>query len=214
MRRAFTLLGVVVLSLATQSSPVAQTLGETELLQRLSAQPSEIANYLELVKLYTNARRFDDAEQMLTQAMGVLRRARIAPIPPQAAAGVSGGFVGGVPAGVAGGTTTSSQRRELLGPGIDAPLRIGGDIKEPKKLKNVPPIYPIEAQAAKIQGIVIIEAIIAKDGTVRDARILRSIPVLDEAAITAVRQWEFTPTFLNGVPVEVVMTVTVNFTLS
>jgi len=214
MRRALTLLGVVVLSLATQSSPVAQTLSETELLQRLSAQPAEITNYLELVKLYTNARRFDDAEQMLTQAMGVLRRARIAPIPPQTTPGIPGGFVGALPAGVAGGATTSSPRRELLGPGIEAPLRVGGDIKEPKKLKNVSPVYPIEAQAARIQGIVIIEAIIAKDGTVRDARILRSVPALDEAAVTAVRQWEFTPTLLKDMPVEVVMTVTVNFTLN
>ena len=74
------------------------------------------------------------------------------------------------------------------------------------------PAYPAEALAANVQGIVILEAIIAKDGTVKDARILRSIAMLDDAAIDAVRQWAFTPTQLNGVPVEVVMTVTVNFT--
>ena len=211
MRRALTLVGILVLSLATQASPAAQAPGETELLQRLSAQPSEISNYLELVKIYMKARRFDDAEQMLTQAMGVLRRARIAPIPPQTTTGVSGGFVGPLPGGIAGSTTTSSQQRESLG--IGAPVRVGGDIKEPRKLKNVPPVYPVDAQAARIQGIVIIEAIIATDGTVRDARILRSVQMLDEAATTAVRQWEFTPTLLNGMPVEVIMTVTVNFTL-
>ena len=152
MRRAFTLLGVVVLSLATQSSPVAQTPGETELLQRLSAQPSEIANYLELVKLYTNARRFDDAEQMLTQAMGVLRRARIAPIPPQAAAGVTAGIVGIPPA----------PGRDQTG--LEAPVRVGGNVKEPKKIKDVRPIYPPDALAAAVQGVVIIEAIISRDG--------------------------------------------------
>ena len=65
--------------------------------------------------------------------------------------------------------------------------------------------------AAGARGIVILEATIARDGTVKDARVLRSVPLLDEAALTAVRQWVFTPTLLNGVPVEVIMTVTVNF---
>ena len=76
------------------------------------------------------------------------------------------------------------------------------------------PVYPEVALASKVQGIVILEAIIGKDGTVVSARVLRSVPLLDEAALDAVRQWEFTPTYLNNVPVEVVMTVTVNFTLS
>ena len=65
-----------------------------------------------------------------------------------------------------------------------------------------------------MQGIVIIEAIIGKDGNVKDAKVLRSVPLLDQAALEAVRQWRFTPTLLNNVPVEVVMTVTVNFTLN
>ena len=83
-----------------------------------------------------------------------------------------------------------------------------------RRSENVRPVYPVDAQAARIQGIVIIEAIIDRDGYVRDAKVLRSVAMLDDAAITAVRQWQFTPTLLNGVPVEVVMTVTVNFTLS
>jgi protein TonB len=60
---------------------------------------------------------------------------------------------------------------------------------------------------------VIIEAIIGPDGRVQEAKVLRSIPLLDAAALDAVRQWQFTPTLLNGVPVPVIMTVTVNFTL-
>jgi periplasmic protein TonB len=95
----------------------------------------------------------------------------------------------------------------------DVPYRPGGDIKEPRKIKHVPPIYPPIAITAKMQGVVIIEATIAKDGTVKDARVLKSVPLLDQAAIDAVRQWRFTPTLLNNVPVEVLMTVTVNFTL-
>ncbi len=73
--------------------------------------------------------------------------------------------------------------------------------------------YPAIAQSARVQGVVIVEAVIGPDGRVTDAKILRSIPLLDQAALDAVRQWEFTPTLLNGVPVPVIMTVTVNFTL-
>ena len=74
-------------------------------------------------------------------------------------------------------------------------------------------MYPAIAQAARVQGIVIIEATISPAGRVLDASVLRSIPLLDAAALAAVKQWEYTPTLLNGVPVSVVMTVTVNFQL-
>jgi protein TonB len=95
-----------------------------------------------------------------------------------------------------------------------APVRVGGNIKPPTKIRHVPPVYPPEAQTARIEGVVIIEATIGVDGRVSDARILRSIQLLDQAAVDAVRQWEFTPTVLEGVgPVPVIMTVTVNFTL-
>jgi protein TonB len=99
-------------------------------------------------------------------------------------------------------------------PPPSAPVRVGGDIKEPKKIKHVPPVYPQIAQTAKVQGVVIIEAVIGKDGNVKDAKVLRSVALLDQAALDAVRQWKFTPTLLNNVPVEVIMTVTVNFTLN
>jgi protein TonB len=95
----------------------------------------------------------------------------------------------------------------------DGAVRIGGNVKTPEKTKHVAAVYPADAQAARVQGVVIIEARIEADGRVGAAHVLRSIPMLDEAALDAVRQWEFTPTLLNGVPVAVMMTVTVNFTL-
>jgi protein TonB len=73
-------------------------------------------------------------------------------------------------------------------------------------------VYPAMAQSARIGGVVIIEATIGADGKVIDTKILRSVPLLDQAALDAVRQWEYTPTLLNGVPVPVVVTVTINFT--
>jgi protein TonB len=94
-----------------------------------------------------------------------------------------------------------------------APIRVGSTIRTPMKVHNVDPVYPPIAQSARVQGIVILEATIAEDGHVINARILRSVPLLDQAALDAVRQWQFTPSLLNGVPVPVIMTVTVNFTL-
>ena len=92
-------------------------------------------------------------------------------------------------------------------------MRVGGNIKPPQKVKHVNPVYPPIAQSARVQGIVIIEATIGPNGSVQDARVLRSIPLLDASALEAVKQWTFTPTLLNGVPVPVIMTVTVQFTL-
>ena len=93
------------------------------------------------------------------------------------------------------------------------PVRIGGGLIAPAKTRHVAPVYPPVALAVHREGIVILEAVIAENGTVRDVRVLRSIPLLDQAAIDAVRQWQFTPTLLNGEPVPIVMTVTVNFQL-
>jgi protein TonB len=95
----------------------------------------------------------------------------------------------------------------------DGALRIGGNIKAPRKLVHVAPVYPPIAQSARVQGVVILETRIEADGTVSDVRVLRSIPLLDEAAIASVRQWRFEPTLLNGAPVAVMMTTTVNFML-
>jgi TonB family protein len=107
------------------------------------------------------------------------------------------------------------QRMATMAPAStgQAPLRVGGDIKEPRKIRDVKPVYPQDALAAGVQGVVIMEAVIGPAGNVTDAKILRSVPLLDQAALDAVRQWEFTPTLLNGVPVPVIMTVTVNFSL-
>jgi protein TonB len=121
-------------------------------------------------------------------------------------AGVEGGVPGGVVGGIVGGLP-------------DAPVpvqavRVGGQIKEPKKLKNVTPVYPDIAKQARVQGVVILECTISPQGKVTDVKVLRGIPLLDQAAVDAVKQWVYTPTLLNGVPVPVIMTVTVNFKLS
>lgn len=94
------------------------------------------------------------------------------------------------------------------------PIRPGGQVRPPSKRVHVAPQYPQLARASRVQGIVIIEATIDSRGNVESAAVLRSIPLLDQAALDAVRQWKFTPTLLNGIAVPVIMTVTVNFELS
>lgn len=91
--------------------------------------------------------------------------------------------------------------------------RVGGDIRPPQKIRDVAPRYPAIAQASRVEGIVILEALISEDGSVQNVKVLRGKPLLDDAATDAVRQWRFTPPLLNGQPVPVVMTVTVSFSL-
>jgi protein TonB len=94
-----------------------------------------------------------------------------------------------------------------------APVRVGGDIKRPEIVKKVDPVYPPIAKAARVAGMVIIEATIARDGTIKNAKVIRSVPMLDQAALDAVNQWRYTPTLLNNQPVEVIMSVNVTFAI-
>src|SRR5262249_10373936 len=125
--------------------------------------------------------------------------------------GAVNGAVVGIPDGLAG--VIGEPPPPPPPPAPLKPVHIGGDVRPPVKMKDVRPVYPAIAQAARVQGLVIIEATIGPEGTVQTARVLRSIPLLDQAALDAVRQWLYTPTLLNGVPVPVIMTITVNFTL-
>ncbi len=96
----------------------------------------------------------------------------------------------------------------------DEPLRVGGNVQPPTIVKRVEPRYPEIARRTGIQGMVILEAIIDRTGRVRDVKVVRSLNTLcDEAAIEAVRQWEFKPGTQNDIPIDVIMNLTVQFTL-
>jgi protein TonB len=90
---------------------------------------------------------------------------------------------------------------------------VGGDVREPRKVRHVAPVYPPLAVAARVQGRVTLECVIAEDGRVTEVSLLRGHPLLDAAAAEAVRHWRYTPTLLNGVPVSVVLRVVVEFRL-
>ena len=138
------------------------------------------------------------------------------------AAGMPGGVEGGVPGGVVGGIVGGLIAFEALPPAPSAPpappvelgpVRVGGDITSPALVSRVAPVYPPLAARAQVQGVVILEAIVDREGRVEAVEVLRSIPLLDTAAIEAVKQWQYSPLLLNGKPERFVLTVTVSFSL-
>jgi protein TonB len=100
------------------------------------------------------------------------------------------------------------------GEGPGPPLRVGGDIREPRRIQGTAPIYPELARRARIQGKVVLECVIDTDGRVTDLRVVSGNPLLAQAAIDAVRTWIYSPTTLNGQPIRVILNVTVTFGLS
>jgi TonB family protein len=121
---------------------------------------------------------------------------------------------------VVGGRTTFGSIRPMSGypPDVTAVppgdvVKVGGAIAAPKKLVNVPPRYPDDALQAKVQGVVVLDVVVDANGVPTDLQVAKSVPMLDAAAIDAVKQWRYEPTLLNGAPVPVAMSVTVNFSL-
>jgi protein TonB len=123
--------------------------------------------------------------------------------------GVPGGVEGGVPGGVVGGIVGGLPQE---GPPPAAKLvRVGGQIKTPKLLKRVDPVYPDLAKQARAGALIILEATVDATGRVQEVRLLRSSPLFDEPAVEAVKQWIYRPLLLNGVPTPFIVTVTFNF---
>ncbi len=155
--------------------------------------------------------------------------ARIVDEPVDATAGVVGGVVGGIPGGVAGGVLSgilaANVREEVILPPppppppapaaaaqtFRAPIRVGGMVSEPKITKLVPPVYPALAAKARVTGTVVLEATLTVDGRVDGIKVLSGHPLLVNAAIDCVKQWEYEPTYLNGSPIAVILTAIVKF---
>lgn len=93
----------------------------------------------------------------------------------------------------------------------EQPVRVGGQIKEPRKLKHVPPTYPDDAKRAGLEGKVVLDCTIDVEGRVTEARVLEGAPPLSDAVMKAVKQWRYTPTLLNGKAVPVIMKVTTEY---
>jgi periplasmic protein TonB len=93
------------------------------------------------------------------------------------------------------------------------PVRVGGSVKAPARVKNVAPVYPAKARENHIQGIVILDITVGVDGAVTEVKVLRAIQELNDAAIEAVKQWRYEPTKIDGVLVPIRMSVSINFTI-
>jgi protein TonB len=121
--------------------------------------------------------------------------------------GVEGGVPGGVVGGVVGGLPSEAP------PPPARVVRIGGQIKEPKKIRDVRPVYPDLAVQSRVSALVILEAEVDVRGYVKAVKVLRGHPLFDDAAQEAVKQWRYQPLLLNGEPTGFVLTVTINFNL-
>jgi protein TonB len=140
-------------------------------------------------------------------------------VPPVlgAVGGVVGGVPGGRPEGVIGGILSSLSRPaalpKLYRPTTPQRIRVSQGVTEGLLVRKIEPLYPVIAREARVQGTVVLTAIIAKDGTIKDLQLVSGSPMLAPAAIDAVRRWRYKPYLLNGIPVEVETTVNVNFRL-
>jgi protein TonB len=147
-------------------------------------------------------------------------------LPPPSAGGVVGGVPGGIPGGTPGGViggiisaVPSAAPPPPPPVKVEKPvtpqrIRVGGNVQQAKLIRQPKPIYPPLAKQARISGVVHLNAIIGKDGTIQNLTVAGGHPLLVPAAMEAVKQWVYAPTLLNGEPVEVVTQIDVNFTLS
>ncbi len=144
---------------------------------------------------------------------------------PAPVVGTPGGVVGGIPGGVLGGVPSGALSEVLsntrsvpaIAKAVDPTpkrMRIAARVAEANLIHDVAPIYPAEAGRARIEGTVVLMAVIGKDGTVRDVRVESGLPLLAQAAIDAVKQWRYRPYLLNGEPIEIDSQITINFNLS
>jgi protein TonB len=132
---------------------------------------------------------------------------------PAVEAGFEKGVTGGVEGGVAGGVVSAALPPPPPPPKPKGPVRVGGQVKAPSLVHRVNPQYPPVAQTAQVEGTVVLEATVNKTGRVESVRVVTGNPLLDPAAIAAVKQWRYEPLTLNGEPVPFILTVTVSFSV-
>ena len=137
--------------------------------------------------------------------------------PPMTSAGVIGGVPGGVPGGSLGGVIGGIiGSTPVAVPKVAAPtrVRVSAGVQQGNLISQIKPLYPAIAKAARIQGTVILQAEISKQGTIENLHVLSGHPMLVQSALDAVKQWRYKPYLLNGEPTPVETTITVNFNLT
>jgi protein TonB len=157
------------------------------------------------------------APSAIPQKVVIVREPEVAPeVGSGVIGGIGGGAAGGVLGGIIGGTTMPAAPPVTSAPDKKEKqvLRVGGDVQPPRKLYSPAPKYPALAESAHVHGAVLIEATINEKGDVVNARAIQGHPLLLQEALRTVMLWKYAPTYLNGVPFPVEMTVTVNFSFA
>ena len=158
-----------------------------------------------------------------TGILAPVHKTQEAPPPPVGtASGVGGGVPGGMVGGVSGGVFGEMQNSAPSVPVLEKSpvltpvkrIRVAARVAEANLIHDVTPQYPPEAGRSRLEGTVLLMAVIGTDGSVKDVRVESGLPILAQAAIDAVRQWRYKPYMIDGEPVEVDSRITINFTLS
>ena len=219
--RAFGWVGSVTMQLlALGALGVSPYLSYDDLPEPANAIPlHQYVPVIETIRAPAPKRRTPAATRVVPDASRIFSDLAPIEIPdgiPEEAVGIFEEGVEGVPEGIDWGLPSSEAPREIVQERErppEGPVRVGGSITAPRKIRHESPVYPPIALAARIQGTVILEATIDETGRVVNVRVLRSIPLLDEAAIESVLKWKYEPTRLNGSPVPILMSVSVRFEL-
>jgi len=200
------------------SDPAADTLPKLETLTMLYLPPAAAASNVTSLSVSRSTSRSTPTNIRVSGAVYKTQEAPPSP-PVDTAGGLVGGVPGGVIDGIPGGVLSEVLRSTGSAPVLattPAPkrIRVPAQMAEANLVYDVAPKYPAEAGRARIEGTVVLLAVIGKDGTVEDVRVEKGLPVLAQAAIEAVKKWRYRPYLLNGEPVEVDSQITINFTLS
>jgi protein TonB len=212
-----TLLSLVLLALVVIPLFHTDALPKRETLTMLYLPPAAVASNVTSLPVPISTSMSTPPNIRIPSAVRTTQEAPSPPVDPAGGlvGGVPGGVVGGIPGGVLGQVLSATGSAPVLAT-TPAPkrIRVPAPMAEANLVYDVAPKYPPEAGRARIEGTVVLLAVIGKDGTVQDVRVAKGLPVLAQAAIEAVKQWRYRPYLLNGEPVEVDSQITINFNLS
>ncbi len=179
------------------------------------APPVRVPHFVKHVAAFVAPTRIPKSIPPPTDEAPIIEESTLGGIP----GGVTGGVMGGTPGGILGGALGIHAPAQLPPPPppkpvVRSPIRLGGDVLSGKLIYRVNPEYPALARYARVQGPVAMEVTVDEKGKVTNVRVLHGHPLLEDAAVQAVEKWKFKPTFLDGKPVPVIATVTINFALN
>jgi periplasmic protein TonB len=209
------LVGIMVLIplLFTEALPKATLLTGLVAPPPPPPPPPPPAAVVKVVKIQTNM--INDQLRTPTHIPKKVEIIKEEEAPPQMA-GVVGGVPGGVPGGAMNGVIGGIVNSTAPVPRVATPtrVRVSQGVTQGLLLRKINPNYPPLAKQARIAGAVVLQAEISKDGSIQNLHVISGHPMLVPSAIEAVKQWKYKPYILNGEPVEVETTITVNFTLA